>query len=219
MSIEVREVAYHEAGHAGIAIQLGFKVEEIRICRSESEGRWYGQNKRPPGSYLLATKFDMVNKTRTFEFDGLKKELSIDCGGFLAQAKHHALQHCRSARFSTQNDITWIVAWMKDVRPETQANLELRFTSDKDGEDFVVFVHPRWFGGVDRGVFLRGVTELMPLGSDADGEIGKIVKSVMNALDSPQLWDKVCRIADGLIANCINSGSIDTEEINRILNS
>jgi hypothetical protein len=163
MSIDATEVAYHEAGHTIIAILSGFEVQEVSIGRNESEGRWNGQTKRPEGSYRLTTKFDMVNKSMTHEFGGLKKELSIDCAGFLSQAKHHASLVCGTAHISLNNDIGQLLTWMKDEKPESQTNLEVRFTSDNIGEDFFVSVHPRWFGGLDRGVFLRGVRELMPL--------------------------------------------------------
>jgi hypothetical protein len=212
MDIEIAEVAYHEAGHAVIAMELGFAVRQVRIEKNDLDNRWDGKMERDTGKCRLSQWYDLKANTSRFEFEGIKKDLAVVCAGFLAQAKHHALQQYSATRFSTTCNNGTLLNWMKGDNPEL-VSVDVWFKSVDGNEDFSVKADPRWFGGKDRGTFRQRMQQLAPLGDELDNELGDIVRSVIEFLDSEQIWNKVTRIAEALIANCSTSAVLLEDEI------
>lgn len=214
MSIEVSEVAYHEAGHAFVAADQGFRIIRVSIERNESENRWDGQTERPKGAYKV---WGNENGKKFFDPDGPLKEIAIACAGFLAQAKHHACIAVKNVRFSDQIDFNSLLAWMKHPDPQSQDSFELSFIATASGDSVQVSVQPRWFGGIDRGDFLGKLKQLQPLGNGLDKSVIEQLRSVITALDEDKNWRTVSGIADSLIARYNTNGLLTEEEVTGLL--
>lgn len=214
MSIEVSEVAYHEAGHAVIAMESGFAVRHVSIEKNEIENRWDGKTERPPGNYKV---WGSENGRMYFDPTGPITEITIACAGFLAQAKHHALRCCTTVSYSPTNDLPKLLSWMKEDKPQEQAPFELLFTSSGGGGNSPISVYPRWFGGIDRGVLLRQIRELQPLGTQLDSELIEIIRNVMKKFDDLNTWGKVTQLAEALIARCDTRAELTETEVKQAL--
>jgi hypothetical protein len=210
MSTEVSEVAYHEAGHAFVAADQGFRIIRVSIERNEIENRWDGQTERPRGACKV---WGTENGKTFFDPDGPLKEIAVACAGFLAQAKHHACIGFKNVRFSDKIDFNSLLAWMKHPDPKSQYSFELSFIAIESGDFVEVSVQPRWFGGIDRGNFLEKLKQLQPLGNGLDNSVIEQLRSVITAFDHDKSWRTVSGIADSLIARYNTTGLLTEEEV------
>jgi hypothetical protein len=214
MSIDVSEVAFHEAGHAIVAADQGFRLLRVSIARNESENRWDGQTERPNGTYQV---WGTENGKMFFDPDGPLKEIAIACAGFLAQAKHHACVAANNVRFSDQIDFNSLLEWMKHPDPQSQNSFELPFIAIESGNPVQVPVQPRWFGGMDRGAFLGKLKQLQPLGKGLENCVIGQLRYVIGALDQDVSWRTVTGIANTLIERCDTKASLTEEEVAELI--
>lgn len=215
MNKQVIEAAYHEAGHAVVAIKHGFTVLSVAIRRNVAENRWDGETRRPPGRYAL----EGTERGRFFiDISGPLREIAIACAGFLAQAKCHAIPQSPALKFSREQQWESLHTWMGDPSPESLEPFQLQFQSP--AAIVPLAVQARWFGGRDRTVYFHETSVIMktPMGKDMNELFIETIHETMDILDSEGQWANVTTLADALTARCDErSATIGKEEIAQLL--
>ncbi len=215
---DIHEVAFHEAGHAIIASQLGFRILRVSITKNDFMGRWDGATERPPGQYLID---GVENGRRYLDITGPLNEITITIAGFLAQARYVASTCSNSAQFSQDQDWSLLFNWMYDRHPEKQRPYPLRFTDAETFFQVIVDVQPRWFGGMDRSIYIReyGVIAGTPLGTNMNDYLTETIQYIMNEYNRACVWAKVACVANTLVDRCDGtSASLEAADFAEALN-
>jgi|GEM_PF-6949366 len=206
MSQELREAAYHEAGHALLMRHFGSQVESVEVLWNESELRWDGNTKRSGGSTPLYGTDE--NGRQYVDLDGPLQESTIALAGCLSQTKFLARLEDAKAVFSKEQEWSALFEWMNDEQPEQLQPYPIRFQTQ--GAVLSIEAHPRSFGGQDRTVFLKqrntikGIL-IVPLGSFYDG-LQEMLVDAMQFLDEPQTWSSISALSNALIDGCDKDG-------------
>lgn len=194
----ISEVAFHEAGHAVMASIRGFNLVRVSIRWNTQEQRWDGATERPPSQYTL---MGSENGQMYCDISGPLNEIAIACAGFLAQARHVAGDE---AQFGIDHDWDSLLLWMADRHPETQSVFPLSLATRSAETPRLVHVQPRWFGGIDRTVYLhqRDLIEGPPFGNTTNNHVKDAILEVMTQFDQDPVWTKVSTVANALISCC-----------------
>ena len=206
MCQELKEVAYHEAGHAVLMRHFGFPVIEVEVHWNDEDGRWDGKTFRDTTLENEKSSSEESEEKTGFCIDlSLQiNESIIAIAGCLSQTKYLARLKFADAVFAIDQEWHQLFAWMMDKSPEMQQPFQFSFRTSND--PVLINAHPRSFGGRDRTEFLK-VThqiEIIPLVSL--DRFNKLLQEnlveAMKMLDEPQTWDGIIALSEALLEGC-----------------
>jgi hypothetical protein len=195
---ELAEVAFHEAGHAAVALMLDLHLTFVRLAYDPLQNRWGGGTISTAKRENLNTeKFDIQMP----QLAGQKAKESV--AGLLAEAKFLAMQHIRVDGLQFNTEMTefgdlWTML-ENDLVQGMDHMIRLEFLR-ADGSvvpltfaanEFLVSREDRWN-------FLSHVSSHL-CGAEPFESPHELVVETMKLLDGDDCWKKVRRLARFLI--------------------
>jgi len=195
---DLAEVAFHEAGHAVVALMLDLHLTFIRLVSDPIQKRWGGGTiSTAKAKNLVAEKFDVQMP----QLAGQKAIESV--AGVLAESKFLAVQHLGLDRLRFDTEMTdfgdlWTLLETDEPQGTDQA-IRLEFLR-VDGSTVALMFAANEFliSNEDRRNFLDHVNGHR-CGAEPFESQHELVIGAMKLLDGDECWNKIERLATFLI--------------------
>jgi hypothetical protein len=116
MSQELKETAYHEAGHAVLMRHFDYRVDRVEVFWNKEDQRWNGKTHR---EIPKAPTLELQNGLG-FSIDHSIPliETTIALAGCFSQTKYLARLKHADAMFATEQSWDQLFNWMRNMNPE-----------------------------------------------------------------------------------------------------